>query len=233
MKGAGKAGTSVPGNPNLSVLALLVQESFYKVLAAVGILMALECVNFRLSPLFFLAALGAVFLILCVMEGEPRDVRFHYTWRRLRVTPKRLFLLKTFFNALCFLLPFAAQAGMGIWFCHRYSQQIPPESQSPQLLFLTFYRWEFLHCVLPMAEVLKWIRNLLLVLALSMTAAADISVIPRRNMGIARAILYIMTVCWFITPIGIQIADIGLCIACTVVCAAVTCKMDGYSRREI
>ena len=122
---------------------------------------------------------------------------------------------------------------MGIWFCHRYSLQMPPESQSPQLLFLTFYRWEFLHCVLPMAEVLKWIRNLLLILALSMTAAADTAVIPRRNMDIARAVLYIMTVCWFITPIGIQIADIGLCISCTVVCATVAYQMDRYSRREI
>lgn len=232
MKGTGKTNKSIPGNPNLSVLALLVQGSFYKVLFTVGIMAALECVNFRLSPLCFLAALGTVFLILCIMEGEPRNVRSCYTWQRLRITPKRLFLLKTVFNFLCFILLFAVQSGMGIWFCYRYSLQMPRESQSPQLLFLTFYRWEFLHCVLPMAEVLKWLRNLLLILALSMTAAAEPSAIPRKNMALGRACLYIMAACWFVTPIGIQTADIGLCIACTGVCIAVVYRMSQKGIQE-
>lgn len=221
MKGKENSDKSISGNPNLSVLALLTQGCFYRVLASVGIMMTLECVDFRLSPLLFLAAVGAVFLILCVTEGEPKDVRSCYTWHRLRITPTRLFLLKTLFNVLCFLLLFAAQTGMGIWSCHRYSLQMPPEMQSPQLVFLAFYRWEFLHCVLPMAEALKWIRNLLLILAFSMTAAAEPSAIPRKNLAIGRASLYIMTACWFVTPIGIQTADIGLCIAYSAVCIAV------------
>lgn len=225
MKGTEKADKSLSGSPALSVLALLAQGSFYKVLAAAGIMAMLECVNFRLSPLFFLTALGMVFLILCITEGEPRGVRTSYTWRRLLITPKRLFLLKTFFNFLCFLLLFAAQAGMGIWFCHRYSLQMPQESQSPQLVFLTFYRQELLHCVLPMAETMKWIRNLLLILTLSMTAAADTSAIPQRNRLLAGAVLYIMTVCWFITPAGIQAADVRLCIASIAICTAVVYKM--------
>ncbi len=233
MRGTGKADKSIPGNPTLSVLALLAQGSFYKVLATAVIMAALECVSFRLSSLFFLAALGMVFLILCVMEGEPGGVKSRYTWRRLRITPKHLFLLKTFYNILCFLLLFAAQAGMGIWFCHRYRIQMPRETQSPQLVFLTFYRWEFLHCVLPMAETLKWIRNLLLILTLSMSAAADTSIIPRKDMVLARAFLYIMTACWFITPVGVQTADIGLCIACIVICTAMVYGICRYDRREI
>lgn len=230
MKGTGKTNKSIPGNPNLSVLALLVQGSFYKVLVTVGIMAALECVNFR-APLCFLAALGTVFLILCVMEGEPRGVRSCYIWQRLRITHKRLFLLKTVFNFLCFILLFAVQSGMGIWFCYRHSLQMPRESQSPQLLFLTFYRWEFLHCVLPMAEVLKWLRNLLLILALSMTAAADIPAIPRKNIVLARAVLYIMTACWFITPVGTHTADIGICIACIGICTVVVYRMGIYENR--
>ncbi len=233
MRGTGKADKLIPGNPTLSVLALLAQGSFYKVLITAGIMAALECVRFRLSPLFFLAALGMVFLILCVMEGEHGGVKSRYTWRRLRITPKHLFLLKTFYNILCFLLLFAAQAGMGIWFCNRYRIQMPRETQSPQLVFLTFYRWEFLHCVLPMAETLKWIRNLLLILTLSMSAAADTSVIPRKNMVLVRAVLYIMTACWFITPVGVQTADIGLCIACIVICTVVVYRICRYDRREI
>lgn len=225
MKGTEKVDKSIPGNPNLSVLALLTQGSFYKVLTAAGIMMALECVDLRLSPLLFLTALGAVFLILCIMEGEPRGVRSRYTWNRLQITPKRLFLLKTIYNVLCFILLFAAQTGMGVWSCYRYSLPMPRESLSPQLVFLTFYRREFLHCLLPMAEVLKWIRNILLILAFSMTAAADTSIIPRRNMVIVRTVIYIMTFRWFITPVGINIADIGLCIACTAVCIAAVCRM--------
>lgn len=232
MKGTVKNDKSGSGNPNLSVLALLAQGSFYKVLTAAGIMMALECVDFSLAPLFFLTALGTVFLILCVMEGEPRGVRSCYTWHRLRIGPERLFLLKTCYNVLCFILLFAAQTGMGFWFCYRYSLHMPREALSPQLVFLTFYRREFLHCLLPMAEVLKWIRNTLLLLAFSMTAAADTSVIPWRNMGIIRAVIYIMTFCWFITPVGINTADIGLCVVCFATCTAIVCRTGGYSRRE-
>ena len=121
---------------------------------------------------------------------------------------------------------------MGIWFCYRYSLQKPRESLSPQLVFLAFYRCEFLHCLLPMAEVLKWIRNILLILTLSMTAATDTSVIPRRNMIIVRAVIYIMTFFWFITPVGINIADIGLCITCITACTATASRINGQSRRE-
>ena len=231
MKGTEKVDNSIPGNPNLSVLALLAQGSFYKVLTTTGIMMALECVDFSLAPLCFLTVLGMVFLILCMMEGESGGVKSRYTWQRLQITQKHLFLLKTVYNVLCFILLFAAQTVMGIRSCYRYSLHIPRESLSPQLVFLAFYRREFLHCLLPMAEILKWIRNILLILAFSITAAADTSVRPRRNMVIVRAVIYIMTFCWFITPVGINIADIGLCITCTVVCTATVCRMSGYSRR--
>ena len=69
------------------------------------------------------------------------------------------------------MLVFALQVLAAVTICRLYEAKLPLELVSPQYLFLTFYRNEFLHCILPMADVGKWMCNFLLLLALAMDAA--------------------------------------------------------------
>jgi len=175
-----------------------------------------------MTPVFFLAAMGMIFLILCLAEREWKGVRTGYTLQRLRVTGKQLFLIMAGYNALAFLLLFVTQIGVGLWFCQAYSRRISPEYVSPQIVFLTFYRSEFLHCVLPMAETGKWVRNLFLVLALGSEAAGW-----EDKAAAGRIALYVITAVWFVLPVGLSVIEAMHIVICAEVCALAALRAFG------
>lgn len=119
----------------------------------------------------FLAALVFVYFILIVTERDRSGCKSSYTLLRLKVSEKKQFVIKTVYNFLCLMLVFALQILAAIAICRLYEAKLPSELVSPQYLFLTFYRNEFLHCILPMADVGKWVCSFLLLLALAMDAA--------------------------------------------------------------
>lgn len=201
----------------LSVWALLAKSTFYKILAVLLMMIATEHLLFwklldkyrstdnlediisRFSPVVFWAAFGLVFFILARTEGLWNS-KSQYTLMRLRITQTQLFVCKSIYNLLCLAMLFAVQAGLVFWMAGLYADG----QEIPQILFLAFYRSEFLHGLLPMAEIGKWIRNLLLLLAFAVEAAGDIG----QKKQIAQIGLFVMTISWFITPIGIGFKDV-------------------------
>lgn len=201
----------------LSVWALLAKSTFYKILAVLLMMIATERLLFwklldkyrstdnlediisRFSPVVFWAAFGLVFFILARTEGLWNS-HSQYTLMRLRITQMQLFVCKSIYNLLCLAMLFAVQAGLVFWMAGLYADG----QEIPQILFLAFYRSEFLHGLLPMAETGKWIRNLLLLLTFAVEAAGAIG----QKKQIAQIGLFIMTISWFITPIGIGFKDV-------------------------
>ncbi len=176
-----------------ALFALYARSSFRKILAVFAGMAIAEGVSFYLAcrrleqsgaamypermidqcflKYIFLAALVLVSFILIVTEGNRGGCKSSYTLLRLKASKKQQFAAKTVYNFLCLMMVFAVQILTAFMICGIYEKRLPSELVSPQYLFLTFYRNEFLHCILPMADVGKWVCNFLLVLALAMDAA--------------------------------------------------------------
>lgn len=204
----------------LALWALYARSSFYKILLVLAGMAVVEGISFQvvcrrlgqsgvpaspekmLDDLFlqvvFLAAFGLVYFILLWTESEHRGAKCSYTLLRLKVTERQQFAVRTIYNVLCLMLVFAVQTALAVLVCRVYAERLPEEFVSPQLLFLAFYRNRFLHCLLPMAETGKWIKNSLLLLAFGMEAAEGI----RGRSYIGSICLYILTARLFAEDIG-------------------------------
>ena len=167
-----------------------------------------KLVEYALLPLFFLAALALVMVVLIWTEVRMSE-KAGYTMMRLGLSRKELFAIKTIYNVACLALLFVVQIWLAIGLLAWYRTYIPAGIDMPQLFFLTFYRNEFLHCILPMQEIGKWIRNLLMVAALSMTAAGVIAFPGEKGIRQSASCwsVVILAVAWFLSAPGKNLLD--------------------------
>lgn len=210
----------------ISLWALLARNSIYKAAAALLAMTAAEIVLFyrclgsghaaslremmqgsHISAVF-LAALGLLVLILAWTEGR-MDQQSSSFLLRLQLSDRSIFLWKAVYNVFCIVLLFAVQIWLCIYLVGLYGEKAPEAYASPQRLFLAFYREEFLHCLLPMAEVGKWVRNVLLALALGTEAAWG----PEKKKNVSLVFLYALTAVWFVSPLGGEATDAICCLA--------------------
>ncbi len=206
---------------NISVLALLIRNNFYKVLAVIVLMVSVEGFMFyRFLGEYqeglvsaesmiennqvwavFGVALAVIFFILSVTENR-LDKKSGNTIFRLRITQKRFFAIKTIYNVFCIALLFVVQIWFAIFMIKTYGEHIGEVLAGPQQLFLAFYRNEFLHSILPMAEAGKWIKNILMILAYAMQAAVN----GKKN-HVGDICLYICIGNGLISEIGLNIED--------------------------
>lgn len=215
--------------PALSLWALLARSSIYKIMGIMLVMAAAEIMLFCLGRKYallsdalgrsyisvvFLAALGLTVCVLSWTEGR-LDRKSSATMLRLRLSPGSMYLVRTVYNVLCLAVLFMVQIWLAILLVAIYGKEMTDAYASSQRLFLAFYRIEFLHCLLPMAETGKWVRNLLLLLAFGMEAAGK-----DKKKNVTLNLLYVLTVSWFVTSLGGDIQDV-LCGGVYVVIIAV------------
>ncbi|MDE6875852.1 MAG: hypothetical protein K2P87_15585 [Lachnospiraceae bacterium] len=204
-------------NLTISFLALLARSSVYKVIAVLAVMTAAEAGLFfsqrysdgsvaddfynRLIFFVFLTALGTVYFLLMKTQDTMGD-RGQDTLRRLKISERRIFLSEACYNLICLMLVFVVQIWLSIWMVCSFGKA------TSHHLFLTFYRLEFLHCLLPMAETGKWVRNILLLLAFSVGAACGC----RKRDYVLSVLIFLVTVAWFVRPIGWGFPDLACCI---------------------
>ncbi len=216
-----------PGNyrPALFLIGLLAKYSFSKILAAAAIMAAAEGTLFffglqnhpdrstfqflidgKQIPAIFLAALGAVYFILTWTEGRLED-QSHNTLLRIPLSQKQFFFLKTIWNFFCLALLFALQIWLMFAMTEVFVRKTSAESASLWQLFLAASCSEFFHCLLPMADILKWVRNFLLLMALGTEASFGIR---QKNYVLFALLLSITTLC-FNSPINATLTDTACC----------------------
>ncbi len=214
-----------------SLWALLARSSIYKLLAVAAAMALWEGTRFYVClrsergymlgdvisrsnvSIVFSWVLGLWVLILARTERGWEE-KSRNTLHRLTLSPRGIFWLKAVFNIGCLTVLFAVQIWLAIWMVETYGRERPEVYASPQRLFLAFYRIQFLHCLLPLAETGKWVRNLLLVLALGMETAMN------RRIPVFLILLYALTISWFVSPIGMGATDILYIVASAVVIGA-------------
>ena len=206
--------------PALSLWALLARNSIYKVTAVLAVMGAAEGILFyrclkrgeiwldsvldgsHISGVF-LAALGFAAFILAWTEGR-LDRKSSAAMGRLRLSGRSIYVIKAAYNILCIVLLFALQIWLCILLVTLYGKEAGDSGVFPQRLFLAFYRNEFLHCLLPMAEAGKWVRNLLLLLAFGTETAVG----RGKKNYVPLILLYAVTASWFVSSLGGGIQDV-------------------------
>ena len=228
MGGDEKTSLNVRFMREISVWALLARGSIYKILTILVMMAAAEgflfirslnrslrqtplvsagfvpVLNYSGAVIVFMAALCLVFVVLYLCETERGGSRWGYTSDRLLVTDRRQVLIKFSYNILCFVLLLGVQTWIGMWMCRLYADRMPGELVSPQLTFLAFYQSSFLHNVLPLAESAKWVRNVLMILALS----AELAMARRRRDPRMIGALPALSIMWMIEDIGFHTIQI-------------------------
>ena len=170
---------------HLSVLYLSVRSTLLPVLITLVLMAAGEALAFWLAmrgggmplsevwtksriPLIAAAALLAVcFFHFCVGSGGAQS----NTLLRLRVKERTVTLWWWLSAAGSLALLWAAQTIVAVLLCVWYGAATDPGFVNPQTTFLAFYQVSFLHGLLPLDDVAVWIRNALLLAALSLCIA--------------------------------------------------------------
>lgn len=170
------------GNKHLSVLMLYVRGaiapliSIMVLMAAVQTGLSLWSVQRGVSTLEVLVQfahwrfifLGGVILLVAMLS---RTYGGGYTIRRLRISERAVFLWHSLACFCCFVLLWMVEIIVSTVLCQYFLSLSSANDLSGQALFLAFYRSDFLHSILPLEEVSRWIYLLTAFLAMAFSMA--------------------------------------------------------------
>ena len=169
----------------VSVFMMTLTSVRKKLILILAVMTTAECLLFALNcrsslwmemvidaaRLEWIAALAFAALTAVLLSGKG-SVRQDYTLLRLSLTDRQVFHCRALCFALCYLLLWALQLLLALVFCKIFAdlhQDLPGFGE--QTAYLALYRHPFLHSLLPMEELTRWMRNLLLLAGLSLTAS--------------------------------------------------------------
>ena len=109
--------------------------------------------------------------IVLVLPGCEFKAKTTYTIKRLQVSERACFFWQVLCSMMMYLLVYAVQLAVIIGLSKYYVDHVPEELVGNQSIFLMFYRSEFLHSLLPLADIRIWVRNILLLLGFSFAVA--------------------------------------------------------------
>jgi len=120
------------------------------------------------SIIFMGIAFVLITAILC-WNGCNIGSKSSYTLQRLQVTEKKIFIMQSIYNSLCYVLLLSTQ--IGVFFIQSSMYVAQAGHVTNQTVFLAYYRNDFMHSVLPLEGTMRWIANLLIVLGCGVSAA--------------------------------------------------------------
>jgi len=112
------------------------------------------------SVIFMGIAFILITVILC-WSGCNIGSKSSYTIQRLQVTEKKIFILQSVYNSLCYVLLLGVQ--IVVFYIQSRMYMAQAGHVTSQTLFLAFYRNDFMHSVLPLEGTMRWISNILIV----------------------------------------------------------------------
>ena len=147
----------------------------------------------------FSLGLVACQLLLAACFGA--GSRYGYTLRRLQIPETRVLLWSGVCNALCFACVWCVQlmASVGTAALHAADARY---AEGAQGICVDFYRSEFLHGLLPLADGYLWIRNVVFVLALGVLTAYMQLGLRRKNGGRRLALVVLTGLMLLVLPVG-------------------------------
>ncbi len=235
---------------HLSVLMLATKSTIYWVLGLVVFMAAVQGMLFHLalgkiSPDLpqrleevvntsrIVAVSGFCFVGLCTVlsltGSEFGGSKVGYTLKRLSVRERTTALWWAGYNALCFSFFWASQTVIAFFLCRTYVGRMDPSLVTDQTVFLAFYRNNFLHSLLPLAETSRFLRNTVFALCLGICASSFSWRQRRGKFGMAVFALAHFVLVTFSKPLGSLESDIFTSIVALVLAAP---SLGALSRKE-
>ena len=146
--------------------------------------------------LIFIVGFVAISVLLC-LTGTSFSSKTGYTLDRLSVSERAVFFCQAIYNLLVFIILWTAELALCFGLSIYFIKNAPAEAVSNQTIFLAFYRDSFLHTLLPLSEVLLWIRNIFLLIALTIATAEYPYKQRRKKLGLSAMAMIIFTVVFF------------------------------------
>lgn len=131
-------------------------------------------INYELNHIFVFCFLFLT-VRLCI-TGCDRSGKSVYTYHRLQLSQRQIYLIQAAFNLLAYWFFFTVQLIVLLVFAVIYSR-IHPEYIGPMSLLLAIYRTPLFRLVLPLQDVFTWAGNVVTLTSLSLCNA----VFPLRN----------------------------------------------------
>ena len=129
------------------------------------------------SVIFMGIAFVLITAILC-WNGCNLGSKSSYTLQRLQVKEKTIFMMQGIYNSLCYILLLAVQTGIFFIQSNLYTAQAGHVTN--QTVFLAFYRNGFMHSILPLEGMARWICNILIIVGCGLVTAV-FSYLQRRG----------------------------------------------------
>ena len=206
---------------HLSVFMLYVRSSIYRLIILLVLMAAAEIallyfsvercmvsgyisLERMFSKSYIGLVMGAAFVLLTVqlsIIGCERGSKQSYTLQRLSVNETAVFAWQALFNAMAYFILWAAQLAL-VWAMSIYGTEKMGDLASNQNIFLAFYRNDFLHSLLPLAETSRFVRNIFLVVALGLSSALFSYHNRRKKFGISIIFMVLITALPFAGSVG-------------------------------
>lgn len=197
---------------HLSVFMLYARSSLFRVLLIFILMAVLELVLFYFAVERVMVSesiglerminkscvglvMGAAFIAMSAqlsIMGCEYVSKQSYTLRRLSVSEGSVFAWQALFNTLMYLLLWGVQLGLVLIMC-AYGVEKMGALASNQATFLAFYRSQFLHSLLPLGEWTRYLRNIILIIALGLASALFSYNQRRKKLGLAMIFMLPLT----------------------------------------
>lgn len=130
---------------------------------------------------------------LCVaLLTLPAFQKAGYTLGRTQLNLRARYLCHICYNALCFLMFWSFQVCLLVGLFHWFGTRADETMFGPQSILLAFYRTDFLHSLLPLADWTRYLRNVALILGLAAMTARPLT---RRGSRGSQIGLVVLTLC--------------------------------------
>lgn len=251
--GIGTGGVSM--RKHLSVLMLAARSTIYKVMGLFVVMGVTESALFFFALQKTLAAeplgleqlisqsrigfvCGISFLLLCGLLSltgcEFGGSKLRYTLQRLSVPEKVVVFWWAGYNAVCFFLFWVVQLAIALLLSRLYATKMHPAYVSGQTIWLAFYRNSWLHSLLPLAETSRYLRNIIFVLSLGISASCFSWRQRHDQRGIAVVAVAMMVLVYFSRAMGSFASDLLLSVVAVIIAAGAVIGMwegAGYEHR--
>ncbi|MBE6020547.1 MAG: hypothetical protein IJC41_07230 [Firmicutes bacterium] len=163
---------------------------------------SLEMVIFESRIMWVLFAAFLVITFFLCRTGCEFKNKQGYTLKRLRISEKGVFFCQALYNSAVYLILWGIQIMTALWFCHMYMSEPVFGDLGSQTVFAAFYRNDFMHSILPLAEFGIYIRNA--VLAVALGAASAVFPYKQRMGKIGFEIILLTAACllFFVVEMG-------------------------------
>ena len=186
---------------------------------------------FAQSHIPLLSAVG-FFLFCAVLTLHPFQ-KAVTTLRRSALTPRQRFCCHAIFNSLSGLIFWGAQLALLLLLFRFYGAQAEEAVFGPQSILLAFYRNDYLHSLLPLADGTRYLRNGLLLLGLGGALALPLARMGSRGSELTAAILTLLALRAFPVPMGSRGLDLALSLIGAVVFLLALYFQDEEELREL